>query len=302
MKKNLLFFILLLLIPISIFILYKDQTRTVVDSPHTIMRKLPEDVKKELEKQRVPSPTPISIEKQIQQASLSATIRVPIFLYHYVENIQDKKDKIRVSLNIPPNIFEQQVQTLVNAGYIFMTAKELGEVLDGKIQLPPKPILITFDDGHWDFATDVLPILKKYQVKATQYVIPGFTGGSDFMTQAQVQEVVNSGLVDVGAHTVHHISLKGKLLPIVQYEVNQSKTMLEQTYHIHVVSFAYPNGFFDAQAAQVVKDAGFSTAVSTLPGIEQNQQNRFYLYRLRPGYRTGEGLLAYLQQNTFKAY
>ena len=97
------------------------------------------------------------------------------------------------------------------------------------------------------------------------------------MTQAQVQDVINSGLVDVGAHTVHHISLKAKLLPIVQYEVNQSKAMLEQTYHTHVVSFAYPNGFFDAQAVQVVKDAGFSTAVSTLPGIEQNQQNRFYL-------------------------
>ncbi|HSW97398.1 MAG TPA: polysaccharide deacetylase family protein [Candidatus Saccharimonadales bacterium] len=303
MKKNLRLIILIALVPISMFF-YKEfsfQTKTVVDTPKTLMKHLPPEEKREIEK-RIVSPTPITIGRQIKQASLAATIRVPIFLYHYVENVQDKKDKIRVSLNIPPNIFEQQVQTLVNAGYTFMTAKELGDVLDGRMQLPPKPILITFDDGHWDFATDVLPILKKYQVKATQYVIPGFTGGSDFMTQTQVQEVINSGLVDIGAHTVHHISLKGKLLPIVQYEVNQSKSMLEHVYHIHVVSFAYPNGFFDAQAVQVVRAAGFSTAVSTLPGIEQNQQNRFYLYRLRPGYRTRENLLLYLQQNIFKAY
>lgn len=303
MKKNLLI-IFIVLVPIGIF-LYKEfayQTKTVVDTPRNFMKHLPQDVRNDIAK-HIPSPTPISLEKQkTQPASISATIRVPIFLYHYVENVKDTKDKIRMSLNIPPNIFEQQVKTLQNAGYTFMTAKDLGDVLDGRMLLPAKPILLTFDDGHWDFDTDVLPILKKYQVKATQYVIPGFTGGSDFMTQAQVQDVVNSGLVDVGAHTVHHISLKGKLLPVVQYEVNQSKYMLEQTYHISVVSFAYPNGFFDAQAAQVVKAAGFSTAVSTLPGIEQNQQNRFYLFRLRPGYRTGAGLLSYLQQNTFSTY
>lgn len=301
MKKYLPIFVSLVIIPLSIFIFYTEQTRTVVDSPKTLMKHLPPDVKKDLVK-RIPSPTPISLEDQKKIATLSGSIRVPILLYHYVEIVQDKKDKIRQSLDIPPNVFDQQVATLKNAGFTFMTAKELGEVLDGKRTLPSKPVLITFDDGHWDFDTDVLPILKKYQAKATQYVIPGFTGGSDFMTKAQVQAVINSGLVDIGAHTVHHISLKGKLLPIVQYEVDESKKMLEDTYHIHVVSFAYPNGFFDAQAAQVVKQAGFSTAVSTLPGIMQNDQNRFYLYRLRPGYRTGDTLLSYLQQDTFSAY
>lgn len=303
MKKKLL--IIFIVIIVVVFVGYQEiayQTKTVMDTPRNLMRHLSTNVKSEIA-QRIPSPTPFVIKaKQIHTASISATIRVPILLYHYVEYVQDKRDTIRQSLNIPPNIFDQQVMTLKNAGYTFMTAKELGEVLDGKMPLPANPVLLTFDDGHWDFDTDILPILKKYQAKATQYVIPGFTGGSDFMTQEQVQDVVNSGLVDIGAHTVHHIPLKGKLLQVVQYEIDQSKVMLEQTYHIHVVSFAYPNGAFDAQAAQVAKDAGFSTAVSTLPGIEQNQENRFYLYRLRPGYRTGASLLSYLQQNTFKAY
>jgi peptidoglycan/xylan/chitin deacetylase (PgdA/CDA1 family) len=257
----------------------------VLETNRTMVKKLPDDIK-----------------KQIKAASPSATFRVPILLYHYVENIQNKNDKLRVELNVPPAVFEQQVVTLKNAGYTFMTAKELGEVLDGTITMPARPILLTFDDGHWDFATDVLPILKKYQVKATAYIITGFIGGSDFMTPDELQTVIKSGLVDVGAHTVHHLSLRGLPLATVQNEVDQSKTTLEQTYHVNAVSFAYPNGSFDEQAEQVVKDDGFSTAVSTVPGIEQNQTDRFFMYRIRPGYRTGQVLLDWLSQSSFAAY
>lgn len=223
-------------------LLIVHQLAPTVETSKTEMHKLPPDVKKELTEQNI-------------VASSSATFRVPILLYHYVEYVQNKKDTIRQSLDINPNTFEFQVQTLVKASYTFMTAKELGDVIDGKTKLPKNPILLTFDDGHWDFDTVVLPILKKYHVKTTAYIISSFIGGSDFMTRQQLQEVVDSKLVEVGAHTAHHVSLKGKLLPIVQFEVNSSKTWLEQTYHISVVSFAYPSGRFDEQAINVVKDA-----------------------------------------------
>lgn len=294
-KDNKLFVIgIISLVFLSIcgFLLYKlflSQTKAVIETPKYEMKKLPADVKKQL-------------VKQTTFASPSATLRIPILLYHYVEYVQDKKDKMRQSLNITPDVFESQVKTLSDAGYTFMTAKEVGEVLDGKISLPSNPIVLTFDDGHWDVDTDILPILKKYHAKATAYIISGFIGGSDFLSQTQLQDIINSGLVDIGAHTVHHIALRGKLLPIVQYEVNQSKASLEQTYHISVVSFAYPDGSFDVQSINTVKDAGFTTSVSTIPGVEENQQNRYFLYRIRPGYRTGEELLHYLKQTTFKPW
>ncbi len=265
------------------------QFKPTIETPRSEMKTLPPDIKNEMERQPVP-------------ATSSATFRVPILMYHYVEYVQDKRDRLRQLLDINPNIFEQQIQTLQQAGYTFMTAKELGEVIDGKMKLPNNPVLITFDDGHWDLDTVILPILKKYHVKATAYIIPGFLGGSDFMTPNQLRDVISSGLVDIGAHTVHHIALKGKLFPIVQFEVNQSKAILEQTYHLKVVSFAYPNGSFDQQAVNIVRDAGFTTAVSTIPGIAQSNLNRFFLYRIRPGYRTGQLLLNYLQQNTFAQY
>jgi peptidoglycan/xylan/chitin deacetylase (PgdA/CDA1 family) len=245
---------------------------------------------------------PPDIKKEIKYASPSATFRVPILLYHYVEYVQNKSDKLRMQLNVDPNVLDSQIQTLQNAGYTFMTAKQLGDVLDGKAKMPVKPILLTFDDGHWDFETDVLPILEKYHVHATAYIITGFLGGSDFMTPYQLETVIKSGLVDVGAHTVHHLSLKGLPYTTVKYEIDQSKETLENVYHVNAVSFSYPNGSFDLQSVQLVKEAGFTTAVSTVPGIYQNQINRFFLYRLRPGYRTGQALLNFLNQSTFAAY
>lgn len=260
------------------------QIKSITETPKSEIGKLPPDVKREL------------------AATSSATMRIPILLYHYVEYVQDKKDTIRQSLNINPYTFEQQVITLKDAGFTFMTAKELGNVINGKTKLPNKPILLTFDDGHWDLDTAVLPILKKYNVKATAYIITGFIGWSDFMDKKQLQEVIDSGLVDVGAHTVHHVALKGEPFSLVKNEVDQSKQMLEDIYHISVVSFAYPGGSLDKQAISLVKEAGFTTAVSTIPGVEQNQQNELFLYRIRPGYRTGEALLTYLQQTKFKPY
>jgi len=285
LKKRVSLFACLLLVGLFIagqFI--AEERKPVVETEKNAMKKIPSDVR------RVMSAT-----------AIAPTIRVPILMYHYVENIADKKDKMRVLLNVTPAVFEEQLKTLKDAGYTFLTARELGEILDGKAQLPQKPILLTFDDGHWDFDTDVLPLLKKYNIKATAYIIPGFTGGSDFMTQAQVEDVVQSGLIDVGAHTVHHIALKGRLFSTVQDEVAGSKKMLEDTYHIHVVSFAYPNGSFDQQAITIVKAAGFETAVSTIPGEDVNQTNRFFIYRLRPGYRVGNDLLTYLITNPWTA-
>jgi peptidoglycan/xylan/chitin deacetylase (PgdA/CDA1 family) len=244
----------------------------------------------------------LDVKKSLKTASPTAMIRVPILFYHYVENVADKRDTIRQSLNIPPHIFEAQIKTLTDAGFTFLTAEDLANILDGIKALPEKPVLITFDDGHWDLATDIMPILAKYKAHATAYIISGFIGRSDFLSEAQLKQVIQSGLVEIGAHTVHHIALAKNIQSTVIQEITESKQILQKNYGVRVVSFAYPDGSFDNQAIAAVTAAGYRTAVSTLPGIEQNQNNRFFLNRLRPGDRTGEMLLKYLAQNTFKPW
>lgn len=237
---------------------------------------------------------PADVQAKAHTASPPAELRVPILMYHYVEYVKDKHDTYRMKLDIVPAIFEEQIKTLSNEGYTFLSMKDLADGIDGKKALPKKPVVITLDDGHWDVYTDILPILQKYKAKATAYVISGFIDGSDFLSLSQLEDVAKSGYIEVGAHTVHHVSLKGKLQPIVAMEILKSKQMLEQMIHMPVVSFAYPNGAFDEQAVEAVRAAGFRTAVSTIPGVTASSDRRYFLYRLRPGNRTGVELAAFL--------
>jgi peptidoglycan/xylan/chitin deacetylase (PgdA/CDA1 family) len=209
-------------------------------------------------------------------------ISVPILMYHYIEYVADPGDKIRISLNVTPYTFENQIKTMKDAGYSFMTASELAQVIDGKAKLPVKPVVLTFDDGYRDFYTDAFPILKKYGVKGTVYVISGFVGRHNYMFPEQVVEVAKSGLVEVGAHTVHHVSLKGVSMKEDLIEIGNSKTDLEKLISMPVVSFAYPNGSFDKQAIEVVKNAGYTSAVSTLMGSEQGSVNKLVQVREGP--------------------
>lgn len=219
------------------------------------------------------------------------SIDAPILVYHYVEIVLDEKDTIRKSLNTPPYLFIKQLETLKNAGYTFITASQLLDMLDGKIQLLQKPVLITFDDGYRDFYTDVFPILKKYNIKATIYVVSDFINKPNYMFAWQLKQVAQSGLVEIGAHTVHHYALGWSDTALVKYEIEESKKQLEKLIGIPIVSFAYPDGSFDDQAIKLVKEAGFKSAVTTIHGFEVTQENKLSLYRIHPGNKTGDSLL-----------
>ncbi len=261
-----------------------------------VYRRLLGDERIEVQQNTVPA----DVRRWISQGEvlgvqvLPKQIRVPILMYHYVEYVKDKGDTIRQSLSLTPYTFEEEVKTLLDAGYTFMTNAEVADALSGKITLPKKPVALTFDDGYRDFYTDVYPILKKYHAKATAYIISGFLGYPNNMYAWQVKRIADEGLVEIGAHTVNHAWLKGLPQKELVYEVDESKKTLEELIGKPVVSFAYPYGTFDVQAIETLAAAGFTSAVSTIPGADQYQTHRYFLYRLRPGGKTGEALLSWL--------
>lgn len=223
-------------------------------------------------------------------------VLAPVLVYHYVEYVKDEKDTIRKSLNTPPYLFIKQVETLRNAGYTFITASELMNILDGKIDLPQKPVLITFDDGYRDFYTDAFPILKKYNIKATVYIVSGFLDKPNYIFTWQLKEIARSGLVEIGAHTVHHYSLKGLDPLTAKYEIEESKITLEKLIGTSVVSFAYPDGSFDDQAIKIAREAGFKSAVTTMHGFATTPENKYSIYRIHPGNKIDNYLLNFLEQ------
>lgn len=239
---------------------------------------------------------PADVAATLPTISSSSSFRVPILLYHYIEVVKDEKDTIRKSLSVIPPVFEEQVKTLKEAGYTFITPSRLADIFDDKQRLPKKPLILSFDDGYRDFYTDAFPILKKYKIKSVVYLVPAFLDKPNNMTSVQVKDLIDSGLVEIGAHTISHVHLKGLDEKRVKEEIVRGKTMLEEAFNIRIVSFAYPYGEFDLKTIQVVKEAGFTTAASTIEGTAQTKEERYFLSRLRPGYKTGQELLKILEK------
>lgn len=228
------------------------------------------------------------------------SIRIPIFMYHYVEYVHN--DPARQNLTVSPNVLIAQIETLKNAGYTFITPNDLTLVLSNKKKLTTKLVMLSFDDGYMDFYTDVFPIIQKEQVKVIAYIVPSFLDRPNYMFTFQLKEIARSPLIEIGAHTMDHYALAGVNIKTATYEIAQSKKTLQDLLHLPITSFAYPYGSFDQSAIQITKDAGFLNAVSTIPGIVQTPENEYFLYRLRPGYRSGQGLLNYLNLDTFSPW
>lgn len=277
-KINTILFIVLIILVVIAFLILKDSK---FNRPMADVVEIPKDV-----------------QESIKNVKPQITLRVPILMYHYVEYVEDEGDTIRKSLNIMPYTFDAEIKTLKDAGYTFITTKDLADALDGEEVLPPKSVILTFDDGYRDFYTDVFPILKKYQVKAVAYVVPNFLDKPNNLTTWQLKELAKSGLVEIGAHTMDHAYLAGLPVQNIKYEVEQSKKFLEQELGIKVASFAYPYGAFDNTAIDIVKKAGFRTAVTTISGFYSLDVNRFFLYRVRPGGLTGQSLLGLIEHSS----
>lgn len=242
-------------------------------------------------KEPTPNPSPF--------IKIPTQIKIPILLYHYVEYVKDPKDTIRQSLDIQPYVFDEQVKTLKEAGFTFMTMADVADVLEGRKQLPEKPVVLTFDDGYRDLYTDVFPIIKKYQVKIVAYVVPGFLGKPNNLTHAQLQELSLSNLVEVAAHTVHHAYLKGLPSAKAKAEIDRSKDMLEKELRKPIVSFAYPYGAFDQETIKLVEQSGFKTAVSTIAGDIITPDDKFFIHRVRPGRKVGIELIDMLMYSKY---
>lgn len=278
---------LLLVLGVGSFFWYQSRTISDLNEEHQ-MTTLPWDVFHVLG-----AKVGISLSRQV-------TYRVPMLLYHYVEYVHN--DPGRQKLTIPPDVLTSQIETLKSGGYTFITPNDVSVAIEKKQKLSQKSIILSFDDGYMDFYTDVFPILKKEHVRAVAYIVPNFLDRPNYMFIWELQEVAHSPYVEIGAHTMDHYALAGLNSKEVTSEVVQSRKVLQNMLHLPINSFAYPYGSFDASTIQIVEDAGFTNAASVIPGIMQSQDNKYFMYRLRPGYRTGHVLLGYLQQDAFQPW
>lgn len=208
--------------------------------------------------------------------------RIPILLYHYVEFVKDKKDKTRILMSIHPDYFEEQLKTLLLTNYTTVFVKEIPNILNGAPFGCMPAVALSFDDGYVDFYTNVFPILKKYQAKATIYIITNKIGKKDYLNEKQIRELIASGLVEIGSHTKDHVDLNETSVEQSRQQIKESKKILEDEFGIPIQTFSYPYGHYKQRDIDLVKEASYSAAVTVSEGLIHSKGDIYTLKRVRP--------------------
>jgi len=205
---------------------------------------------------------------------------VPVLMYHQTRINPSPNDPVLAALSVSPADLEQQLIFFTTHNYHTITLDQLFGGLSGKTSLPENPIVLTFDDGYRNFYENAFPLLKKYNMKATQFVITKVVDLPAYLTWAQILEMDKSGLVEIGAHTRHHPNLPDISNADVVNEIKGSKADLEQRLKKPVNWFAYPYGSYSTFITQTVRDAGFKGAASTVYGTIQTKDSLFLFPRI----------------------
>lgn len=217
--------------------------------------------------------------------SLRAKYVLPILMYHSI-NIQDNpKDPLVVKVTD----FQRQMEFLKKHNYNVISLEDAAELIRGKSKVPPKTIVITFDDGLRNNYTYAFGILKNYNFPATIFVIVDEIGRArgDKLSWEELEDLQASGLITVGSHALGGEPLVNlKSTDEIRRQVFESKKILEERLGKKINCFSYPEGKFSSFIRQAVIDAGYMLAVTTNPGRKFVNDDVFCLKRLRVGPRT----------------
>ena len=205
-------------------------------------------------------------EKAVPIASDS--VFVPILMYHYIRDYQNEADPLGEGLSVAPETFAKQLDTLISAGF---QATSLTKLASG--QLPPKPLILTFDDGYLDAYTSAFPLLQERGLTATFFVVKNFIGKPGYMNEGQIVALKAAGM-EIGGHSLTHRNLAS-----APYEKAIDEIAGSLRGHDNV--FCYPAGKYSNETLDIVSGLGVRAAVTTNIGVVSAASSLYELPRIR---------------------
>ena len=204
----------------------------------------------------------------------------PILLYHAVG--EPVEIEWPPGLILPASLFEEHLQYLTQEGYQIITVAELAERLKLGYSVE-RFVAMSFDDGYRNNHSDALPLLKKYNAKASFYIVDRDIGKTIYMNQRQLLDLLANDM-EVGSHTINHAPLAlidPKYLP---WEVGSAKKFLEKKLNGYVLQGkAYPNGGYNDNVINAMQEYGFVYGLTGKVGANTHQnfaKTPYEMYRI----------------------
>lgn len=212
-------------------------------------------------------------------------ICVPVIMYHSVLN--DKS--MRGEYVVTPEEVESDIKYLKENGYEAVFINDLINYVNGIAGLPEKPVVLTFDDGFYNNYPYLLPLLQKYDFRASISIVGEYTTEASesahqpdpsysYLRWCDINDMLNSGYFEICNHTnaMHQLSprkgvLKNSGETVESYreaflkDVLSLQSMFEDNCGFKPNVFTYPYGFYDLDSKLLVRECGFEASF----GVEE---------------------------------
>lgn len=221
-------------------------------------------------------------------------IKIPIIIYHAFQTPVPEDDKYK--LFSTEERFEENVTTLLDDGYTFITLEDLYKYNKGYIGLPKKNVIITMDDGWIGCYTEAFNVVKRHNIPITIFVVENLVGAGGYFSWEQAKEMYDTGLVKIHVHGQKHINATDYVTKeqlINAY--NHAHSAIEENLGESIQKImAYPAGKYSENTISWLKEAGFEIQVQTMYGTVNKSSNLDLtkLGRIRGEQATGKSLIS----------
>lgn len=215
---------------------------------------------------------------------------VPILGYHAIQPPVASSDF--PELFVPQDDFVAQMKWLDQHGYEAVTLDQVQDAWYKDGALPPKPVVLTFDDGYLSQYVAAFPALEHFHWPGVLNLV---AEGSD-LPDADVRKMLEADVPwELASHTVTHADLTTLDAAELRHEVAGSRRILQDRFGVPVDNFCYPAGRYDDTVIEAVSDAGYRGATTEVPGLA-TAEHPFVLDRIEVHLSDGlDGFVSKLQ-------
>ena len=207
-----------------------------------------------------------------QKPKKGESTMIPIIVYHSIRPSYPGETALVKRFTTEPTILDQEFAHLKEKGYQVISFNELLKYFDEGKPLPPKAVILTFDDGWKNQYIYAFPLLKKYGFTATFFVFTNAIGHKNFLSWEEIKEMDAAGMT-IGGHTKTHPYLTKITDPEkLAAEIAGGKKILEDHLGKKVDVFAYPFGLYNDAVIKAVRDAGYRIGRTSKPSLYQTAE------------------------------
>ena len=219
------------------------------------------------------------LEQKFQSGKTLSETGLPVLMYHF---FYDKSKETGKDGNwIEISNFEEQMKYLAENDFYFPTWEQVENYIDGKQELPEKSVVITVDDGDPSFFELAVPIIQKYKIPTTSFVITYWYGNRANDKQDYVSYQSHS-------YDMHKAGSNGKGLMLSwDYDKIKDDILLSRDVLGGANIFCYPFGQYNDLDIKVLKENGYRLAFTTKGGKVKKGSSKYELPRVRISGNTG---------------